>query len=285
MTAENAQRAPQAPAIRIVPFVGDHSAGAWRLSQQAGWPHRPEDWALTLSVSNGVVALQGGTVVGTALATIFGTVAMLNMIIVDARLRGQGLGRRLMEEVVAFAGTREMRLVATEEGMPLYRKMGFVEAGEIFQYQGIVRANPVPDATVSAGGAAEVARLAAMDEAASGLARAPLLKAIAARGEVLVAPRGFAMLRPFGRGHVLGPVVAADAATARALIVTAAARLPGAFLRIDLPTGCGLGPFVEALGLALAGRGTAMRRPADPAAPPPPQGPFTTYALAAQALG
>ena len=74
MTAENAQRAPQAPAIRTAPFPpgGDHSAGAWRLSQQAGWPHRPRTWALTLSVSNGVVALQGGTVVGTALATIFG---------------------------------------------------------------------------------------------------------------------------------------------------------------------------------------------------------------------
>lgn len=289
MTARTAQPAPAQQEIRIVPFGAAHIPGACRLSAAAGWPHRAEDWALTLSVSEGVVALVADSVVGTALATRFGAVAMLNMIIVDARMRGRGLGRTLMQAAMDRAGTAEMRLVATEDGLPLYRKLGFAETGTIVQHQGL--AAVPPDAgqgiAVVPGGAADVAELAAMDLAASGLARGPLLAAIAAQGAVLRAPRGFAMLRRFGRGQLLGPVVAADDATARALIAAAARRLPGAFLRLDLPQERGLSPFAESLGLARTGGGTAMCRGATPLPSAPAEGavPYATYALAAQALG
>lgn len=265
--------------VELIPLTEAHLPGAVALSRAAGWPHRIEDWALGLSVSEGVVAVDGGRVVGTAICSLHGPVATLNMIIVDAAMRGRGLGRRLMERVIALAGPREMRLVATEEGLPLYRKLGFAETGQIVQLNGTARAAD-PGRAVRLG-AADVAALAAMDLQASGLDRRALLTRIAAGGETLTTEGGFALLRAFGRGHVLGPVVARDAATARALMAAGATRMAGRFLRIDVPEGQGLAPFVETLGLARVGGGTTMVR----APQARPAAPFQTHALVSQALG
>ena len=62
--------------------------------------------------------------------------ATINMVIVDAAMRGRGLGRKMMEEALAKAGERTCCLVATQEGLPLYEKLGFVATGEIVQHQG-----------------------------------------------------------------------------------------------------------------------------------------------------
>ncbi|WP_071795201.1 GNAT family N-acetyltransferase [Natronohydrobacter thiooxidans] len=266
-------------ALEIAPFTEAHLPGALALSQAAGWPHRIEDWALGLSVSQGVAAVSNGRVVSTGLCSFHGPVATLNMIIVDETMRGQGLGRQVMERIIALAGDREMRLVATDEGLPLYRKLGFSEAGRIVQLQGLARATP-PERPVCVG-PADIDMLAAMDLAASGMQRQPLLTRIAEMGETLTTEGGFALLRPFGRGHVLGPVVAQDAATARALIAAAASHLAGHFLRIDMPEDQGLAAFVETLGLSRSGGGTAMVR----APRPRPQSNLQTHALISQALG
>ena len=279
MTDSPSGTMPRLQTAEIVPFAPEHVAGALRLSREAGWPHRAEDWALTLSVSQGVVALLEGEVVGTALCSIFGEVAAINMIIVDARMRGQGLGRRLMRAVLDIAGEGELRLTATTDGLPLYEKLGFEVTGHIAQHQGIARAN-APEMPVRIGGAVDIAELVDMDRAASGLDRAALLGSILRTGDLLRAERGFAVLREFGRGRVLGPVVAQDAETARALIAAGATRCAGQFLRIDL-TDPALAAHAESLGLALAGGGTSMTKAARRVA----ETEFKTYALASQALG
>lgn len=265
--------------IEIAAFTQAHLPGALALSQAAGWPHRIEDWALGLSVSQGVVAIENGCVVATGLCSFHGPVATLNMIIVDASLRGRGVGRQVMERIIALAGEREMRLVATDEGLPLYRKLGFADVGRIVQFQGPARATH-PERPVHIG-PADIGALAAMDSAASGLRRQPLLERIAEMGETLTTEGGFALLRPFGRGHVLGPVVARDATAARALIAAATGHLAGRFLRLDLREDCGLAPFVETLGLSRSGGGTAMHL----APRPRLQSDLQTYALVSQALG
>ena len=265
----------------IRPFTKAHLPGALVLSRQVGWPHRLEDWEMNLALSQGVVALDGSRVAGTTLCTRFGDVALLNMIIVDGAMRGRGLGRMLMAAAMELAAGCEMRLVATPEGQPLYEKLGFQATGRILQHQGIPQggapALPVHESCVQ-----DVAELARMDLAASGLERSAMIARIAETGTILRADQGFALLRAFGRGHVLGPVVAHDPATARALIDEGAHRMAGQFLRIDLPEGAGLSDHVASLGLAHTGGGTAMiRPPCGPAA----SGEFTTFALASQALG
>lgn len=266
--------------LHIRPFAIEHMSGALGLSQQVGWPHRHDDWALALAVSDGVVALNGESVVGTACCTRFGDVALLNMIIVDESMRGHGLGRRLMTAAMDLAPDAEMRLVATTDGMPLYEKLGFQATHKIVQHQGIAQ-TASPELPVRDGTVEDVAGLVRMDHAASGLDREALLDRIAVQGDVLLAEGGFAMLRDFGRGRVIGPVVARDAATARALIAEAARRNAGTFLRIDLPEAAGLTDFATTLGLPHVGGGTAMVRTPGPAA----AGGFTTFALVSQALG
>ncbi|MFW2541225.1 GNAT family N-acetyltransferase [Primorskyibacter sp. 2E107] len=271
--------------ISFEPFTQSHIAEALELSRAVGWPHRAEDWALNLSVSEGVVALANGRVVGTALCSSFGAVATLNMIIVDAAMRGRGLGRALMERVIALGEARELRLVATADGLPLYEKLGFKAVGRILQHQGVANAAP-PELPVTTGTLNDIAGLVRMDTAASGLSREGLLSAIVAEGDLLTAAGGFAVVRGFGRGKVIGPIVARDAATARALMAEASVRCAGRFLRVDLvgqaeDEGGGLAVYARQLGLASAGGGIAMHCCARPAE----ASDFNTYAFVSQALG
>ncbi|TQS70770.1 GNAT family N-acetyltransferase [Rhodobacteraceae bacterium] len=268
------------PDIQIVPFEADHIAGALRLSQAANWPHRAEDWALMLSVSRGYVAMQGEQVVGTALCSVMGDVAAISLIIVDATCRGQGLGRVLMERVIAEGGARELRLTATADGLPLYEKLGFVAQGQVVQYQGTARAM-TPEQDVRTGTATDLAAASDADLDATGMSRAELLEYIAQDGKILTTKGGFGFLRAFGRGYVVGPVVARTPEAARALIAAAATSHAGQFLRVDFPQERELGPFAESLGLTHAGGGVKMTRNGQPHITTH----YQTYALASQALG
>lgn len=265
--------------ITFEPFTAQHLPGALALSRALNWPHRLEDWALSLSVSQGVAAIAGGRVIGTALCSLHGPVATLNMIIVDEAMRGRGLGRQLVQRIIALAVNRELRLIATEDGKPLYRKLGFEECGQIVQLQGIAKAaapeQPVPARPISPD------LMARMDSAASGLERAALLTRIADSGVTLHTDGGFALLRAFGHGQVLGPVVARDAVAARSLMAAGATRMAGQFLRIDVIAAQGLAPYVKTLGLSPVGGGTAMAL----APAPRPASDYQTFALVSQALG
>jgi GNAT superfamily N-acetyltransferase len=269
------------------PFVRmglEHLDGAMALSRAEGWPHRREDWALILSRSQGVVALEEDQVVATAIAVPFGPVATLGMILVDRSLRGRGLGRRVVEHAMAQISPQEWRLVATPEGLPLYRKLGFEPCGEVQQHQGIARAAPQSWPEVWAGNA-DAPQLAALDQAATGMHRAWLMEALLRDGRVLIQREGgevvvFAGLRRFGRGDLVGPLVARSEAEARAMLATLLTVCAGRFLRVDLTDGLELGPFLAEHGLIPVGSGIAMRR----GSAHPSQGPHRRFALAAQAL-
>jgi GNAT superfamily N-acetyltransferase len=274
-----------ADTITFTDFSAAHLEAAAALSQGERWPHRVEDWRLSLSLSRGVAAMAGDRLVGTALVTPFGDVATVNMIIVAADQRGRGLGRQLMQRAMALADPREWRLVATEDGLPLYRKLGFVETGRILQHQGPLAAEPEGDAGQST--PEDAAGLARLDRAATGMERTPLVNALLSVGEIAVLRDGaritaYAARRPFGRGEVVGPVVAADADAARRLIAALLAGRQGRFTRIDIPADSGLAPWLAGLGFAEVGAGIAMRL--GPPAPAAADG-ARSFALASQALG
>lgn len=280
-------------AIDCAAFEPKHLGDALALSRQAQWPHRLEDWSLLLSLSRGLVAVDAGSgrLVGTVLTTPYGEdAATINMVIVDEGWRGQGLGRRLMDEAMALADGRPLRLVATSEGLPLYEKLGFRQVGTVLQHQG--EAGPVPPVAaedVAPAGTEDLAEIAALDRQAFGADRRLLLERIAGVGSFTLlhrngVPAGFAALRDFGRGQVVGPVVAPDADGAKALIGPLVAAHPGKFLRVDTTADTGLAPWLADCGLLHVGGGIAMRRPAPAAAPASPA-PVSTFALASQALG
>ena len=112
-------------------------------------------------------------------------------------------------------------LHATAEGRGLYERLGFVRTGEVRQHQGI--ALPTPLIALGAGWRlrpateADLPTLRALDAAARGMPRDALIDELFRDADATVVldhdghARGFAMLRRFGRGHAIGPVVAPDA--------------------------------------------------------------------------
>jgi hypothetical protein len=93
--------------------------------------------------------------------------------------------------------------------------------------------------------------------------------------------RGFAMLRRFGRGHAIGPVVAPEAEGARALIAHLIGLNAGRFTRIDIDFDSGLAEWLESLGLLRVDAPTTMVR----GAPLPQDRDVRLYAIVTQALG
>ncbi|TGQ04026.1 MULTISPECIES: GNAT family N-acetyltransferase [unclassified Mesorhizobium] len=274
--------------IELRDFGPDHIEGAVALSRQENWPHRKQDWQMALQLSSGAVALDDrGRVAGTILVTPYGMdCAMINMVIVDRNARGKGLGRRLMEQAFALAEDRPLRLVATADGMPLYQKLGFVPSGRVLQHQGKVAELCAPDG-VEAAGPDDLPDIKALDRDAYGADREALIDALAERGQFAVIRRNgaieaYAAIRPFGRGEVIGPVIAGNVDDTRALISFFAASRAGAFLRVDTDSRTGLADWLTEIGLAHVGGGVTMDRPsrtdAEKARP-------KVYALANQALG
>ncbi|RWB72570.1 MAG: N-acetyltransferase [Mesorhizobium sp.] len=264
-----------------------HLEGAVELSRQVKWPHRREDWELVQSVSRGIVALEEERVVATIMITPYGDdAAAINMVIVDAAMRGRGLGRKMMEEALAKAGERTCYLVATQEGLPLYEKLGFVATGKIVQHQGVA---PSVDAqkNVSWSENGDHASFVTLDRAAFGHDRSALMRSLRGRAKFAVTRdkgdvQAFAAIRRFGRGLVIGPVVARNGPEARSLIDFLLANSAGEFVRIDTDESTDLGEWLTRRGLARVGGGITMLRTAGE--PKHETTPHQTYALVSQAL-
>lgn len=292
-------------ALTLTAMTPQHIDAARRLSQAAGWLHRREDWALLLSLGEGLVVTDdagddGARVLGTAIRADFGPVSVANMVLVDAELRGRGMGRQLFEALLSRAPDATWRLVATNDGLPLYRSLGFVETGFVRQYQGVVPDgyNPPSDAEWVTPDAALRAQIIAMDQDAGSATRAAFFAAIEAQARIAVLRgvdglQGFGVLRPFGHGHVLAPLIARDASAAAQILRFVAGSMAGRFLRIDTlsPPGgaCPLATPVMDAGLGLVGTGIDMIRPPSsggpPAHRPDPHRKYHRFGLAAQALG
>ncbi len=274
--------------VKLVPFTRAHLAGGLRLSQEMGWPYRLEDWEVALDLGQGFALERGGDVIGTAMWWPYGeTHASAGMIIVAKAAQGRGYGALLMDVLLTAAKSRSITLNSTAEGFALYERRGFVTLGTIQQHQGVPsRQHQAPPASQVRGmTAADAEAVARLDREATGWTRPRTLRKVAqiAQGHVLLrdgAPRGYAFCRLFGRGHVIGPVVAENLDDARALIEAALAPLGSTFVRIDTATSTGLGPWLESIGLAQVGEATTMVRGRQTST----TGPARMFALANQSF-
>jgi hypothetical protein len=85
-------------------------------------------WALRYTPSHLYVADDAGEIVGTAIATAHGGVGWVGTIFVTANRRRSGLGARLTQTVIddlEGRGCRTLVLIATDQGRPLYERLGF----------------------------------------------------------------------------------------------------------------------------------------------------------------
>lgn len=280
--------------LELTPAHLDQAHG---LSQRLKWPFRVEDWAFALELGHGfaVEAEVDGQarLVGTALWWPYGAdFATVGMIIVSPDAQRQGIGARLMAALLDAARGRRVILNSTQEGYALYTKLGFKPYGAVTQHQAVLAKAPPVDAAVDGAVPVRAARpqdlpaIRAVDARGSGMDRTLLLDALLGMTRTVVVERGgevtgYGCARRWGRGYVIGPVIARDAADARAIIATLAAAHEGQFVRVDTTDACGLAPWLVEIGLPQVDRVIAMSLGAPPQALPG----ATLFALSNQSLG
>lgn len=263
---------------------------AHALSVHLKWPHRDADWAMVQRTSEGFVAEHEGQLVGVAFACHQGAYSSIGLVIVSDQHRSKGIGRRLMNLCLDAAAPRTPILNATESGAPLYVSMGFVEYARIQQHQGVPQTPPI-FATAGA-----VCREVTQDEypqvielanAGSGLDRTAVLNDLLPMTECVVGVevpgqlKGCALLRRFGRGYLIGPVVAQNLEQAQQMITHLLDLIPDAFVRFDILADCGLVEWLESLGLPCVDRAPRMVQ----GEPPRSRDGIVQFAMVTQAIG
>jgi len=129
--------------ITLRQFTDSEIPFGMALKEQAGWNQQHADWQRTLALqpNGGFVAEWDGQPAGTVMVTLYDDVAWVSMMLVDAELRGRGIGGRLMETALQFAdghNARSVRLDATPLGQPLYERLGFTADFALMRYAGLV---------------------------------------------------------------------------------------------------------------------------------------------------
>ncbi|WP_213881660.1 GNAT family N-acetyltransferase [Pseudomonas sp. dw_358] len=262
-----------AESLLLRPMTEADLPEAYALSQKLSWPHRLEDWQMMLRLSHGVVFEEGGRVIGTAFCCVQGGWSTIGLVIIADEYQGRGLGRQLMNAALALSGDAVATLTATAEGAPLYEKLGFVACGQLVQHHAVLAGDYEAPAHPYVRGLRddEIDAAVALAETASGFKRDAVLAellAISERVHVTEAEgelTGLAILRSFGRGMMIGPVIARDPAHAHDLIESLLGYCAGRFVRLDVTLDSGLSPWLSALGLVNVGEPVQMARGRAPA--------------------
>nr|WP_280778139.1 GNAT family N-acetyltransferase [Rhizobium sp. SG_E_25_P2] len=267
------------------------------LSISVGWPHRGADWQFLREVGKGVVATDDiGRIMSSAMwFRQSPELATIGMVITSPRLQTQGSGLWLMEYALKDLEGVDLRLNATRAAQRLYHSLGFKPEKTVYQCQGIVTHSPAGETVwgdLRALTDSDLDAAIALDGAAFGAARAGTI------GKLFQHSRGyglfrdgrlvaFGLCRRFGRGHVVGPIVAATDEDAIAVLSPHIREHEGGFLRLDthfetsdfaaIVMRCGLSVFDTVLTMSL-GR-TLMDFSSEEADAP------VTYALVSQTLG
>lgn len=209
------------------------------LSEDRGWPREEHKWGLLLTAGTGygIADPSGKGLVTACVLTSYGPgLAAIGMMLVAERHARQGVGRRLMRHVLEEAGDTPVTLHATPNGQPLYEELGFENVGRAEMVCGHFRA-PGP-ATAAAATAAVTTRPATagdlpavlrLDTEVFGVDRTHVITRLPAFADQFrVAEEdgvltGYAAAWPNMATQVVGPLIARDTETAKALITSLAA--------------------------------------------------------------
>lgn len=196
---------------------------ALELSEQAGWNQTADDWRMLIDLDpEGCLAIEvGGELAATTTLLCYGRrLAWIGMVLTKKSYRGRGFARRLMTQALSLAdqtAIETVKLDATDQGRPLYEKMGFrsERAVERWTRTGTGHATGT---TVPAGErTGENWRM--VDHRAFGADRSELLERLARRGQPpFVIDGSYCLTRPGRHSHYLGPSVCDAPKIARALI-------------------------------------------------------------------
>ncbi|MHB9024979.1 MAG: GNAT family N-acetyltransferase [Armatimonadota bacterium] len=236
-----------------------------RLKREANWNQVEGDWRrfLLLEPDGCFVAEWSGEPVGTLAVCILGPVAWVGMVLVDARMRGKGVGTALMRHALDYLdglGVPTVRLDATPLGRPLYEKLGFAHEYELARFDGVL-----PPGERSPGvlpySSADQEEIIALDRLVSGADRRKLLEhLLRERGEEAGVVReegrltGYVLSRAGAQALFIGPCMAATEQAGNILLADAFGRYAGERVYVDIPLA-----NVPAMALATAAGLTVQR--------------------------
>ncbi|HUG81812.1 MAG TPA: GNAT family N-acetyltransferase [Bryobacterales bacterium] len=207
-------------------MTADDIPAGMRLKETANWNQTAQDWENVLAIEpQGCWVYESeGNIVGSTTAVAYGEdLAWIGMVLVLPEYRGRGIARALMEHALRYLDARDVKCVkldATDMGRPLYERLGFVEETSIERWAGAFKAASPPDDQAAPAPLLDVAKIAALDQAAFGAGRVRLLDRLSVTfpRDANCLPGGYVMGRPGVREYFLGPCVADSAAVARPLI-------------------------------------------------------------------
>ncbi|QKW07841.1 GNAT family N-acetyltransferase [Streptomyces sp. NA04227] len=207
------------------------------LAQSRGWSSEEHKWGflLTAGAGFGVDDPSGEGLACVCTLTRFGTyekpeLGAIGMVLVAEHHQRRGLGLRLMRHVLAESGAGALTLHATSTGRPLYERLGFREVTRAETLVGrLADTGPVLGIATRPASAEDLPAILRLDAEIFGLDRTHLItrlpafahqfRVAEARGRLT----GFAASWPNTHHDVIGPLIAEDTATARALFAALAA--------------------------------------------------------------
>ena len=211
------------------------------LSSSAGWNQTISDWQRLLDLAPETcfgIELDGCLAATATLLPYGRGLAWLGMVLTRRDFQHRGLASQLVThclEIAGALGIESVKLDATDQGQPIYERLGFVAERRIERWMGNGRGGERGEAAVSV----PLASLAGLDYEAFGADRMKLLALLAAPGRStdpvtgcastpLVTANGFALWGPGHFANYVGPCVARSQDDARELIAGCLAQAAGA---------------------------------------------------------
>jgi len=216
----------------------EHLAGCLALSRSANWNQNEADWRLMLGFGRGWgLAMDDGTLAASTLVLPYNGFAWVAMVLVHPEHRKKGFATRLLRAALAEmqAQKRIALLDATPAGHEVYVQEGFREFWGFKRFSlSDFRNSNYANKDIQPFQETHWPQVLALDAAAFGGDREVVLRNLAARQPkaALVAGRngeigGFVLAREGREAMQIGPLVARDEPTARALFAAALGRVSG----------------------------------------------------------
>lgn len=227
------------PSPTVLPIrrltLRDHTACA-DLSEDRGWPREEHKWGFLLAAGKGYgIDDPEGGLVAACVVTEYGLqdrpdLGAIGMVLVAKRHARQGVGRRLMRHIVSAMGTTPLTLHATPNGRPLYEELGFKVIGQTEMLLGHFTPDGTnPGIATRPATAEDLTGILRLDEEVFGADRTHIITRLPAFADQLrVAEEsdriiGYAGVWPNMDTQVVGPLIARDTRTAKALLASLAA--------------------------------------------------------------
>lgn len=227
---------PSSPALPIRRLTLRDLTACADLSENRGWPREEHKWGFLLAAGKGYgIDDPDGGLVSACVVTEYGLqdrpdLGAIGMVLVAERHARQGIGRRLMRHVVSAMGTTPLTLHATPYGRPLYEELGFKVTGRTEMLCGrFTPGEPESEIVTRTATAEDLTTILRLDEEVFGADRTHIVTRLPAFADQLrVAEEGgriigYAAAWPNMETHVVGPLIARDTRTARALVASLAA--------------------------------------------------------------